>query len=91
MRQTSTILCMAKRSVTHSKDEFLVQVGRTIKFVRLDKSMSQESLAWESGLDRSYLGGIERGEHNFSLVNLKKIANALNVTPAFLVENQITE
>ena len=82
---------MAKRSVSYSKDIFLLEVGRKIKAVRLDKAISQDALAWESGLDRSYLGGIERGEHNFSLINLRKIARALNVTPSFLVDVQITE
>jgi transcriptional regulator with XRE-family HTH domain len=78
---------MAKRSATHSKDVFLVRVGLKIKATRLEISMSQESLAWDSGLDRSYVGGIERGEHNFSLINLKKIATALRVTPAFLLQD----
>jgi transcriptional regulator with XRE-family HTH domain len=78
---------MAKRSATHSKDVFLVRVGLRIKATRLEISMSQESLAWDSGLDRSYVGGIERGEHNFSLINLKKIATALRVTPAFLLQD----
>ena len=78
---------MAKRSATHSKDLFLVRVGLKIKATRLEISMSQESLAWDSGLDRSYVGGIERGEHNFSLINLKKIATALRVTPAFLIQD----
>ena len=78
---------MAKRSATHSKDVFLVRVGLKIKATRLEISMSQESLAWDSGLDRSYVGGIERGEHNFSLINLKKIATALKVSPAFLLQD----
>lgn len=39
--------------------------------------MSQERLAHESGLDRSYVGRVERGEHNLTLVSLIKIARAL--------------
>ena len=37
------------------------------------------------GIDRSYLGGIERGEHNLALMNLIKIASALNITPSDLL------
>ncbi len=39
--------------------------------------MSQERLAHESGLDRSYVGRVERGEHNLTFVSLVKIARAL--------------
>jgi len=42
--------------------------------------MSQEALAHIAGLDRSYMGGIERGEHNVALVNIRKIASALGVS-----------
>lgn len=42
--------------------------------------MSQESLALAADLDRSYLGGIERGEHNLSIVNIARLAKALNLT-----------
>jgi len=40
--------------------------------------LSQEQLAHEANIDRSYMGGIERGEHNVAVVNLCKIASALN-------------
>lgn len=41
--------------------------------------MSQEELADKAGLDRTYVGGIERGERNFSILNLEKISKALGV------------
>ncbi len=41
--------------------------------------MSQEDVAYAAGLDRSYLGAIERGEKNVSLVNIQRIAEALAV------------
>ena len=62
------------------RDVYLKKVGRTIKEARKAKGMSQESLALSSGLDRSYVGGVERGERNISIINLKKIADSLGVT-----------
>lgn len=47
--------------------------------------LSQEALADEAGIDRSYMGGIERGEHNLALINIKKVASALNHTVAELM------
>lgn len=50
-----------------------------MRATRLEKNVSQELLAHLSGLDRSYMGGVERGEHNLGLVNIKRIALALDV------------
>lgn len=47
--------------------------------------MSQESLATDATLDRSYMGGIERGEHNLTLMNLCRISEALQVKPSTLL------
>lgn len=46
---------------------------------------SQESFANEIGIDRSYLGGIERGEHNLALMNLIKIAKFLKISGGHLL------
>lgn len=62
------------------RDLYLKNVGLTIKDARKEKGMSQESLALTSGLDRSYIGGVERGERNVSIINLKKIADSLGIT-----------
>ena len=51
----------------------------TIRQIRLKKGYSQEAVALASDLDRSYFGGIERGEHNVAVINLAKIAIALEV------------
>jgi transcriptional regulator with XRE-family HTH domain len=50
--------------------------------LRRSKGFSQEGLALESGLARSYLGGVERGQRNIALVNICKLAQAMNVAPS---------
>lgn len=52
--------------------------GRRIRKLRKAKGYSQEKLAALSGLDRSYFGGVERGERNVSLENIAAIARALD-------------
>jgi transcriptional regulator with XRE-family HTH domain len=53
--------------------------GAQMRRLRKARKMSQEDVAYAAGLDRSYLGAIERGEKNLSLVNIHRIANALQV------------
>ena len=77
---------MAKPSPNHSGDEMLVALGKAIKLSRAELGISQEALAVDADLDRSYLGGIERGEHNLTLINLAKISNALGLTPSILLD-----
>lgn len=57
----------------------LVKLGLQIRNLRKLKGFSQENFAAEVGLDRSYMGGVERGERNIAAKNLIKIAKALNV------------
>ena len=54
--------------------------------MRRQQGVSQEDLAHACGLDRSYMGGIERGERNPSLKNILRIAEGLGVTPTELFE-----
>lgn len=53
--------------------------------LRHSQDISQEGLADRSGLHRTYVGGIERGERNVSFGNLLKLANALGVKPSELL------
>ncbi|NQW58137.1 MAG: helix-turn-helix transcriptional regulator [Polynucleobacter sp.] len=70
---------MAKPSPSHAGSPVLVDLGQRIRAIREKKGLSQESVALACELDRSYFGGIERGEHNVAVINLQKIANALKV------------
>jgi transcriptional regulator with XRE-family HTH domain len=54
--------------------------GSKIKVLRKQAGFSQESLAFKSGLHRTYISDIERGVRNVSLVNIEKIAKALNIS-----------
>lgn len=54
-------------------------VGQNLKRVRVAQAVSQEQLAFDAGVDRSYLGGIERGEENPSVDTLEKIARILGI------------
>lgn len=56
-----------------------IKIGNKIKKVRETKGISQKDLAYEADLDRSYIASIEVGKRNVSLINLEKIANALNI------------
>lgn len=53
--------------------------GTMVRQLRREKGLSQEALALSCELDRTYIGGVERGERNISLVNIHKIARALGV------------
>ena len=59
--------------------------GRHLAAVRRELGWSQEALALESGLARSYLSGVERGVRNIALVNICKLAHALEISPARLM------
>lgn len=61
------------------ENNFLQIFGLKIKQLRTSKGWSQEKLGYEANLDRTYIGGIERGERNISLLKTKQIADALNV------------
>lgn len=57
-----------------------VEFGRRLRSMRKRKGLSQETLALSCDLDRTYIGSVERGERNISLINICKIAEALGVT-----------
>jgi len=61
------------------KHPALIKIGKRIRELRKKKGFSQESFADEVGVDRTYMGGIERGERNMATLNLIRIAKALKV------------
>jgi transcriptional regulator with XRE-family HTH domain len=56
------------------------QFGERVRELRRAKGLSQEDLSFKAGMHRTYLGGIERGERNPSLMNITAIAEALEIT-----------
>jgi transcriptional regulator with XRE-family HTH domain len=70
---------MAQRSPAHAA------LGRAIRQARARRGISQEELASRSGLHRTYVGGIERGERNPSFTNIVRIAEALDERPSQLL------
>ena len=76
---------MAKPSPQFAGDPVLVALGEAIRRVRTGAGLSQEALAVDADLDRSYMGGIERGEHNLTVMNVVKIAGALKTSPSALL------
>ena len=61
------------------KKDILLLFGNKVRELRQANNLSQEQLAFKAGLHRTYIGMIERAERNISIVNVEKIANALNV------------
>jgi transcriptional regulator with XRE-family HTH domain len=60
--------------------------GKRVRELRLARGLSQEQLAEVADVHRNYVGGIERGERNVSLVNIVKLARGLSVRPTKLFE-----
>jgi len=78
---------MAKPSPQFAGDPVLVALGEAIRRARTGIGLSQEALAVDADLDRSYMGGIERGEHNLTVMNIVKIADALTLKLSTLLDS----
>jgi transcriptional regulator with XRE-family HTH domain len=63
-----------------------ITFGKRVRELRLKRHLSQEKLAELADLHRNYVGGVERGERNVSLVNIVKLAHGLSVRPTSLID-----
>jgi transcriptional regulator with XRE-family HTH domain len=66
------------------RDDIRKRFGVRVRQLRTDRGWSQEAFADRAGLHRTYVGSVERGEQNLSLVNIEKLAAALEVSLAEL-------
>ncbi|MFC4620944.1 helix-turn-helix domain-containing protein [Comamonas nitrativorans] len=73
---------MALTSPSEERSPVLVAFGRTVRHLRKAQGFSQEAFADECGIDRSYMGGVERGERNIALINIAKIISGLGMQPS---------
>lgn len=69
------------------KIELLEKFGEKVREERLKRGLSQEDLAGKAGVHRTYIGMIERGEKNITLINIKKVAKALDLAIDKLLTN----
>ncbi|MEM5290678.1 helix-turn-helix domain-containing protein [Paraburkholderia sabiae] len=76
---------MPRVSAKQDDDGYLSAIGAAVRTYRLKHGISQEELAYICGIDRSHMGKIERGERNVTILNLLRIANALNCKPSRLL------
>lgn len=65
--------------------------GRRLQMLRKKRGISQEELAFAANLDRTYVSGIERGKRNISIINIYRLAEALELPPASLFETSEQE
>ncbi len=68
------------------ESDILLRFGKRVRELRKERGFSQEKFAAECGLDRTYFGGIERGERNVALKNIEIIAVALELSLSELME-----
>lgn len=61
------------------------QLGRNLRAYRLAQGLSQEDFADVVGVHRTYIGGIERGERNLTLISVERIAESLRLDPIDLL------
>lgn len=66
--------------------DILERFGARVRELRKEQGYSQENFAYACGLDRTYMGGIERGERNLALRNINLIAETLGISLAELME-----
>lgn len=66
--------------------DILLRFGQRVRELRTAAGLSQEAFADQCDLDRTYIGGIERGERNLALKNIARIAKTLGITVSKLMD-----
>ncbi|MDD2237224.1 MAG: helix-turn-helix transcriptional regulator [Kiritimatiellae bacterium] len=69
------------------KNPVLLALGKNVSELRREKALTQEQLAERSGLDPSYISGIERGVRNPSIISLSRLASGLGTTASEICRN----
>ncbi len=70
-----------------AKDPMLRQLGQFLRHIRKQRGWSQEELAHGCGLHRTYIGAVERGEYNVTILTLRRITDTLGITLADAIAN----
>lgn len=73
------------------KNDDLTSFGKKMRQARERAGMSQEELGARTGLHRTYIGSVERGERNVGLINVLRIARCLGIPPSSLFDDEATE
>ena len=69
-----------------TENDVLVRFGLRVRTLRRAQGLSQEGFAARCGLDRTYIGGVERGQRNIALRNIEIIAKTLNLSISELTQ-----
>lgn len=76
----------AKKRAASKPADVLARFGEKVRVLRTEQGYSQSDFAAACGLDRTYMGGIERGERNLALRNIELVAQTLGLTMAELLD-----
>lgn len=71
---------------THMKTKETISFGENVRALRKAAGLSQEELGHRADLHRTYIGGVERGERNISLINIVALARTLQCDPELLLK-----
>ena len=72
---------MPQKKYTEEETKVLKALGNVIREARNQKGWSQEKLAEETGLHRTYIGSVERGERNIGAINIVNLTSILSIEP----------
>ncbi len=89
------MLLIVCRLIVHTQIPLLIMIitkkfGQRLKEIRLSKNISQEDLSFKSELHRTYISSVELGKRNISLINIEKLAKALDcqIIDFFITKNK---